>query len=779
MIRKVSFAPISRRIAGCLLGLCFSTLSLLGDAAPALADGRVALVIANADYGDLGRLKNPANDGRLLATTLEGLGFSVDLVLDGDQRAMKRAIKNFGMKLRKSGLDGIGLFYYAGHGLQVGGENYLIPIGAQIESEGDVEIEAVAAGSILSQMQYAGNAVNLVFLDACRNNPLTRGFRSVEQGLARVEAPRGSFVGYSTAPGEVATDGDGENSPYALALAEELGKPGVSVDTAHRNVRSKVLTETHEMQTPWDSSSLIGEVVLAAATLEPAASDAVAAPSAVTGSDKEALFWESIKDSKDPEEFAAYLEQYPNGTFARLARGKMAKLSNAGETPMQEETAPAPEAPAVADRVVELDVTYVARQSANIRSEPSTDGKIIGRLKEDDAVAVTGKVQDKDWYRVAIAKDTGAGETGYVSSQLLAEADVDEIIAWGDVKKKPSVEALDAFLKAHPGSYFQPKAEALLAALTAPAPAAAPPPAPAETTQPTEEATAAPARSSARAGAIIRDCSDCPEMVVVPAGSFTMGSPSSEAGRADNENSQHRVTLARPFAAGKFEVTVSQFQKFVQASGYRPTDYCWTDPDGDGIWYNLAWYNWAGPGFAGYTQGANDPVVCVTWRDAEAYAAWLSNKTGKTYRLLSEAEWEYAARAGKQTPYPWGSDLSGVCTGTNGADARVLRLFPAWTGAPCDDGHAYTAPAGSYPANDFGLYDTVGNVMEWVEDCYRGNYDTTPTDGSAVGGNCDSRVVRGGAWSVKTNDLRFADRSSYTPDGATISFGFRVARDLN
>jgi formylglycine-generating enzyme required for sulfatase activity len=631
-------------------------------------------------------------------------------------------------------------------------------------------------------MQYAGNAVNLVFLDACRNNPLTRGFRSVEQGLARVEAPRGSFVGYSTAPGEVATDGDGQNSPYALALAEELGKPGISVDTAHRNVRSKVLSETHEMQTPWDSSSLIGEVILAAAAPEVAAPIsgapvATTAPSAAAGPDKEALFWESIKDSKDPEEFAAYLEQYPNGTFARLAHAKMAKLTNAGETTTQENTAPAPEA--AADRVLDLDATYVARQSANIRSEPSTDGKVVGRLKEDDAVAVTGKVQDKDWYRVTLAKEPGPNETGYVSSQLLAEADIDEITAWADVKRKPSVEAVQVFLKTHPGSYFKPKAEALLATLTTPAPipAAASAPKPVETTEPAQ-AAAAPERSSAKPGAIIRDCADCPEMVVVPAGSFTMGSPPSEAGRADNENSQHRVTFASAFAVGKFEVTVSEFQKFVQASGYRPTDYCWTDPDGDGIWYNLAWYNWAGPGFAGYTQGANDPVVCVTWRDAAAYAAWLSNKTGKTYRLLTEAEWEYVARAGKQTPYPWGSDLSGVCKGTNGADTRVLRLFPAWSGAPCDDGYTYTAPAGSYPANAFGIYDTVGNVMEWVEDCYRGNYDTTPTDGSAVGGNCDSRVVRGGAWSVKTNDLRFADRSSYTPDGATISFGFRVARNL-
>src|SRR5690606_32601210 len=127
-----------------------------------------------------------------------------------------------------SDLNGIGLFFYAGHGVQVDGENYLLPIGAQIEAEGDVELEAVSATSVLSQMQFAGNAVNLVFLDACRNNPLTRNFRSGARGLARVDAPRGSFVGYSTAPGDVSVDGDNENSPYTLALVEALRTPGTS-----------------------------------------------------------------------------------------------------------------------------------------------------------------------------------------------------------------------------------------------------------------------------------------------------------------------------------------------------------------------------------------------------------------------------------------------------------------------------------------------------------------------------------------------------------------------
>jgi uncharacterized caspase-like protein len=192
----------------------------------------------------------------------------------------------------------------------------------------------------MTQMQSAGNAVNLVFLDACRNNPLARTSRSATRGLARLDAPRGSFVGYSTAPGDVAADGDGANSPYALALVDELKKPGISIEEAHRNVRSRVLAETQNKQTPWDSSSLTGAVVLMEKALDPAPTP-VSQPAPQpqvqqqAAVDKEVVFWESIKDSKDPAEYEAYLQQYPQGTFTLLARAKKSAL----------ETPPAPAVP--------------------------------------------------------------------------------------------------------------------------------------------------------------------------------------------------------------------------------------------------------------------------------------------------------------------------------------------------------------------------------------------------------------------------------------------------
>jgi uncharacterized caspase-like protein len=345
---------MTARFGKTLLGMAALALVLVfGAVTPVLADARVALVVGNGDYeGDLGKLKNPTNDAALMADTLKGLGFDVVLVENADQKEMKRAIREFGQKLRGTGGNGIGLFYYAGHGVQVDGENYLLPIGAQIEAEGDVELEAVSASSVLSQMQYAGNAVNLVFLDACRNNPLTRNFRSGSRGLARVDAPRGSFVGYSTAPGDVSVDGDAQNSPYTLALVEELKLPGTSIEEAHRAVRAKVLAATNQRQTPWDSSSLTGPVVLAKAE-EPAPAETqtaavTPAPAASGGGNNqqaELLFWDSIKNSDNPATFEAYLKQFPNGVFAGLAAAKVdelkAKSGTSQTTAAQQEAAAA------------------------------------------------------------------------------------------------------------------------------------------------------------------------------------------------------------------------------------------------------------------------------------------------------------------------------------------------------------------------------------------------------------------------------------------------------
>lgn len=336
---------------GKLLGAILGALLLfLAAAAPAMAEKRVALVIGNGKYdGSIGPLVNPPSDANLMADKLGALGFQVIKLVNGDQKAMKRAISDFGEKLFQAGPDAVGLFFYAGHGVQIGGANYLIPVGAELSREADAEIEAVNAEWVLQQMQFAGNNINIVLLDACRNNPLTRSFRSGSSGLARMDAPTGTFIGYSTAPGEVAADGTGKNSPYVTALAAELGQPGVPLEETFRNVRVRVMSETQERQVPWDSSSLTG-----AFFFKPGAKLASAAPApvvpakpATNGAEAgatETLFWQSIKDSKDAAEFEAYLARYPNGIFSDLARAKVARLAS-GDVASLERT-PEPTSPA-------------------------------------------------------------------------------------------------------------------------------------------------------------------------------------------------------------------------------------------------------------------------------------------------------------------------------------------------------------------------------------------------------------------------------------------------
>ena len=320
-------------------------LSLLANQSPARAEPRVALVIGNADYGsEMGRLPNPARDAALMEESLSAAGFEVIAITNADQKAMKRAISDFGKRLTAAGPDVTALFYYSGHGLQVAGENYLIPSQAQITAEADVDLEAVSADTILKQMQFASARVNIIILDACRNNPLPRGFRSAQMGLARMEAPRGSFVAYSTAPGEVATDGSGQNSPYTAALAAAITKPGLSIEEAFRTVRGSVLTETGNTQTPWESSSLTAPFFFTPASQNP--SVPVAAVAAAPQDPHEETFWNSIKDSENPADFEAYLEQYPKGSFVRLARNRLALLST---TPAARSEPPPVEAPAEPD----------------------------------------------------------------------------------------------------------------------------------------------------------------------------------------------------------------------------------------------------------------------------------------------------------------------------------------------------------------------------------------------------------------------------------------------
>lgn len=280
------------------------------------------------------------------------------------------------------------------------------------------------------------------------------------------------------------------------------------------------------------------------------------------------------------------------------------------------------------------------------------------------------------------------------------------------------------------------------------------------------------------AGTVFRDCADCPEMVVIPSGTltFTLGPADGDTGQANGEWPALAVALPEAFGMGKYEVTRAQFARFALESGHAPAGGCF-------VWNGRnygqdASRDWRNPGFE---QTANDPVVCVNWNDAKAYADWLTNKTGVRYRLPTEVEWEYAARAGRQTPRPWGDNASDACRYANVADASTRRDVPgtagSWAFHECDDRHAYTAPAGSYLPNAFGLYDMMGNAWEWTEDCPTDEYAGGPSsrrEGPLA--ECSQRVLRGGSWVDNPPLVRYDFRFRIGAEDRDFYIGFRVTR---
>ena len=264
----------------------------------------------------------------------------------------------------------------------------------------------------------------------------------------------------------------------------------------------------------------------------------------------------------------------------------------------------------------------------------------------------------------------------------------------------------------------------------------------------------------------------CPEMIVVPAGGFLMGSPEWESGSDSVERPQHWVTIPAPFAIGKYEVTVDEYGRFVEDVGWRPEGGCYnwaTVDEKKKKWETFPERNWRSPGFK---QGDKSPVVCVSWEDAQAYVEWLSRESGERYRLLTEAEWEYAARAGTYGPFHFGETITSDQANYdgnfdyNGSDKGVYR--------------ERTTRGGMFPPNDFGLHDMHGNAWEWVEDCYNADYEGAPADGSAWrSGDCIERVIRSGSWLVKPVRVRSANRGRKVLDFRGFNYGFRVAKTLS
>ena len=875
-----------RSLKACVLAATILVVALVCavsvQAATYGSERRVALIIGNNTYTHLPALNNARKDAEDMAVKLRELGFETILKVNAGRRDMARALRDFEGRLSSGAT---GLAFFAGHGIQSDGKNYLIPANANIEVEADLDAEAMTAQAVLAAMERAGNPLNIVILDACRDNPLPKRTRSARRGLTVVGIPagaKGTAILYAAGEGQTAEDGPrGGNGVFTGELLRVLDEPGLSLEQVFKRVNRQVQRRTNNRQRPWSLVSLQGDFVFRGGDKE------VAAPR--PRASDEGIFWQTIKDSRNRADFEAYLKAFPEGVFASLAGTRLAALGNPS---------------AATAEIEEVDATYVVLKTANLRAGPGTTYKKVGRAHKDDDLSVTGKVRGKKWLRVAHA----AG-MAYIFAPLVTEIDADELAAWRALDDEAGREELSGFLKQYPDSRFSKRVHALMAAMPIEKQGGKAPtlklvvlPKPAvdsafsvvlpsgltlgdwtllardrlkrkEYSELVKEASAhlsthgdfkevrnllaeaaladvrarkglerlqlavshrgrfgdlpglsgeinattaslmmdlvvrndetarnalgqatrlaglvgetpallkVQARANhvlgtyaravkaytawlllaspgaverkematglmlARAGRTLKlgqligeafkDCDECPEMVAVPGGEFIMGS---EDG-ASEEQPVHRVRIPRSVAIGKFEVTFDEWDACASSGG------CGGHRAGDETW---------GRG--------RRPVVHVSWHNAMSYVAWLSRKTGKKYRLLSEAEWEYVARAGTTTKYHSGNSI-----------------FPFL--ANYDRNIGKTVPVGNYAANGFGLHDVHGNVWEWVGDCWSGSYVGAPTDGGLQrSGDCAFRVLRGGSWISSLGSVRSATRIRVGTLDHRNTYGFRVARTLS
>ena len=607
---------------------CAVMLALLG-VVPGQAQERVALVIGNSVYRNVPNLPNPVNDAKLMADTLRSVGFK--LVGDGalinlDKAGFDRAVQDFGRELQGARA---ALFYYAGHGVQVRGSNYLVPVNANPTKEADVDFQMLDANLVLRQMEHAGTKLNLVILDACRNNPFINGAaRSLGGGLVPMQAPEGTLISYATQPGQVAQDGDGGHSPYTAALAQKIRTAGLDLFETFNEVGLLVKQETAGAQQPWVSSSPIGGRFYFAGPPKQAS-----LPKPLPATDE--ITWSFVKTTNDIELLRDFSTKFPQSTHNAQAQARIDTLERAAAEKKKAE-------------------------------------------EEKQRLALLPKTQPPAPTATQIKPAVG----------IFAPA----------FRINPLTAAQERILK--PKDHF-------------------------------------------------RECERCPEMVVVPAGDFTMGSLAVEPEHESSEAPPHLVKFSAPFAAGRYAVTFEEWDACVASGGcsaYHPWDNGW------------------GRG--------KRPVINISWDDAQQYVAWLSKITDKKYRLLSESEREYIARAGASTPFWWGKTISP-------RQANYDGKF-AYNNGTKGENRQKTLPVDTFNSNPWGFYQVNGNVWEWVEDCLHDTYSAAPSDGTPwTGDKCDHRVLRGGSWISNPAQLRSGSRYAIYANARVSNVGFRVARSLS
>ena len=776
------------------------------------SEHRVALVVGNAAYRD-SPLKNPVNDARAMRDKLKSLGFAVVYFENLQTRQIGGALREFRNLVRPGS---VALFFYAGHGLQVRGENFLPTVDAELSSEEDVPNQSLNLARVLNAMEDSKAAVNLVLLDACRNNPYARNFRSSPTGLARVQAPSGTLIHYATRPGSVAEDGGGSHGTYTEALLAQIDEKGVPIETALKRVTVRVRDATKGKQEPWMEGSLTGDFYF----IVNGGSPQITVQQAPATAD--AAAWQAADSTGTAVAYQAYLGEYPSGLYAAAARIKLATLRPpAATSAAPTATVAAATAPPVA--------AAPAPSTAATALPPGAEATPAGPPPVLALVPPGTKDADGFVWRDAQAKGAKAHFEAYLQqfprgryavaarlalkrlAQREAEVRAQEVAAaepgiWQVARQAHTQDAYRAFLQDYPKGRFAAQALAALKALeqaaaataaaTATAAAAATPaPRQSDETRPAAERVLTATEREALRAAALRELS----LARITGAEYTMGADPTEPGDngpPDESASPQRSVKVGHLELAPYEVTVAQFRKFVEATGFvteaeRPGQGGCHGPGKAGAWVPKASTHWRAPG---HVQTDSHPVVCVSFADVQAYLLWL-NGSAERYRLASEAEWEFAARGGTTSPRPW-SDAGGffarawgavkpgssepasrACKYANVADESARKQLELPATVNCDDGYPTAVPGGYYSRNNFGLYDMIGNVAEWTPDCWNASHAGAAPDARVRGqGDCSRRVVRGGSWASAPHTVRSAARLSQPQNYRSADLGFRIAR---
>ncbi len=633
-----------------MMGLvAFLGWTVAGDAAV-----RTALVIGNAAY-DTAPLANPANDAGDMADALRDMGFDVIERINADKRTMVQAVDEFGRKLARSN---VAFFYYAGHGMQVRGRNYLIPVKARVASESDVEFEAVDAGRILGKMREAGNKLNIVVLDACRDNPFKRSFRSDQKGLGKMDAPLGSLIAYATSPGSVAADGGGRNGIYTKHLLENIQRPDLSVQDVFTETGLGVMKETGNRQVPWTSSTPIPRYILAGGSV--VEEGPTEAPEAKTG-------------SLEVETSPSGADVFVDGKFTGTAPETVTGLS-----------------PQRLKVRASKDGFRDAEEPVYIRAGRKTRiTLLLDRIETGGTVAVSSNPPGAKWYLDGAYVGTTPDAMGSVSAgSHRVEVQKEGFQDWKD--------------SVHVRTGEKAAVHAELAA----------------------------ERTEGRAGETWTEPVTGMEFVWVPGGCYEMGCGSWTSDCDDEETPVHEVCVDG-FWMGKYEVSQGQWREIMHGNPSR------------------------------FKKGDDYPVEQVSWNDAQEFIQKLKGRSsaGGSFRLPTEAEWEYACRSGgKREKFAGGSDADRVAWYRSNSGGRTHEV-------------------GTQAPNGLGIYDMSGNVWEWCEDVYaKDAYSRHARNNPIVESGGSGRVARGGSWGHGPGYVRCANRSRGTPGRRSHVLGFRLAR---